>query len=198
MALVRSIFEHVSVIWRPCSDNLLDKFEKIQRRAVKWILNEQDFHYSDFEYYRKLKDINLMPLKSKFQLNDLILFHKIFYQISIVSFPHYIKLADIDDIENDRLRPNIRPPNYLGAPVQSNLKEMRAEAKVDHLSVKLSIDFKVKVFENSFFVRAAMLWNRLPMSLRNNNCPVGFKTDLTNHLWSTTDQSSSLDWDTAE
>ena len=44
---VRSIFEHLSVIWSPCSPNSVARLEKIQRRGVKWILGELGFHYND-------------------------------------------------------------------------------------------------------------------------------------------------------
>ena len=187
LSLVRSIFEHLSVIWRPCSDAPLSKLERIQRRAVKWILSEQDFHYSDYEYLRKLKDLDLLPLVYKFRLNDLILYHKIYYDLCPVNFPHYVQLTDNNDISNNRLRSTIKPPDYLGAPVQSNLEGLRAEAKPDHLSVKLGIEAQVQVFQQSFFVRTSILWNRLPLSLRVIACPNSFKAKLTDHLWSTTD-----------
>ena len=48
LSLVRSIFDHTCIVWRPCSENLLGKFEKIQKRAVKWVLSEQDHHYGDY------------------------------------------------------------------------------------------------------------------------------------------------------
>ena len=99
-----------------------------------------------------------------------------------------INLTDNNDISNNnRLRTTIKPPDYLGAPVQSNLEGLRAEAKIDHLSVILTIEVGVQVFQKSFFVRTSMLWNRLPLALRVIACPNSFKTGLTNHLWSTTD-----------
>ena len=66
LALVRSIFEHCSVIWRPTTVQLNNKVESIQRRAVKWILGEQDHHYNDYEYLKRLNDLDLMPMKFKF------------------------------------------------------------------------------------------------------------------------------------
>ena len=47
LTLVRSQFEHCSVIWRPLTQNKLDKFESIQKNAIKWILNEEFVGYSD-------------------------------------------------------------------------------------------------------------------------------------------------------
>ena len=45
---MRSIFDYACIVWRPCSENLLGKFQKIQNRAVKWVLSEQD-HLNSFK-----------------------------------------------------------------------------------------------------------------------------------------------------
>ena len=34
LSLVRSIFDHACIVWRPCSENLLGKFEKIQNELL--------------------------------------------------------------------------------------------------------------------------------------------------------------------
>ena len=38
---VRSQFDHCPIIWRPTSKSLLDKLESIQKRSIKWVLDEQ-------------------------------------------------------------------------------------------------------------------------------------------------------------
>ena len=55
LSIVRSIFEHCSVIWRPVSSNNIDKFEAVQKNAIKWICNELYVRYSSQEYTQKLK-----------------------------------------------------------------------------------------------------------------------------------------------
>ena len=60
LALVRSIFEHCSTVWRPTTITSNDKVERIQRRAVKWILGEHDHHYNDIEYLSRLRDLDLL------------------------------------------------------------------------------------------------------------------------------------------
>ena len=79
LALVRSLFEHCSIVWRPTTVILTEKVESIQRRAVKWILEEQDHHYNDFEYLCRLKDLDLMPMEFKFKFTDLVTFHNLYY-----------------------------------------------------------------------------------------------------------------------
>ena len=95
---MRSIFDHACIVWRPCSENLLRKFEKIQKRAVKWVLSEQDHHYGDYEYFRRLQDLDLLPIEFRLILSDLIFFHQIFYQLSTVTFPDYLEMVDITDL----------------------------------------------------------------------------------------------------
>ena len=126
LSLVRSIFDHACIVWRPCSENLLGKFEKIQKRAVKWVLSEQDHHYGDYEYFRRLQDLDLLPIEFRFILSDLIFFHQIFYQLSTVTFPDYLEMVDITDLNDTRLRKTVAPPKYLGAKIESNLGELRA------------------------------------------------------------------------
>ena len=40
LALVRSQFEHCSPIWRPCGNNMINKFENFKKKCIKWILSE--------------------------------------------------------------------------------------------------------------------------------------------------------------
>ena len=73
ISLVRSIFEHGSSVWKPCGISLEAKMEKIQKRAVKWILGEQFSHYSQTDYNNKLKQLDLMPLNMEMKFTDLLL-----------------------------------------------------------------------------------------------------------------------------
>ena len=56
VAIVCSLFEHCVQIWRPTSDSGILKLEKIQKRAVKWILSEVQHSYNDVEYLARLKN----------------------------------------------------------------------------------------------------------------------------------------------
>ena len=86
LALVRSQFEHCSPVWtmeghwRPCSSTLMNKFEVFQKKCLKWILSEQELSYSNEDYIRKCKQVNILPLFCRFNLNDMNLFHKIVYK----------------------------------------------------------------------------------------------------------------------
>ena len=60
LTLVRSIFEHCSIIWHPISSNQTYNFEAVQKRAIKWIDGRMYDHYSDHQYLEKLKDLNIL------------------------------------------------------------------------------------------------------------------------------------------
>lgn len=72
LTLVRSQFENCSIVWRPTTKSLSDKLESLQKRAIKWILSEEDHSYSPEQYIKKCKEVDILPLSSKFDLNDLI------------------------------------------------------------------------------------------------------------------------------
>ena len=78
LTLVRSLFEHCVTVWRPTETANIDKFERLQKNAVKWILNEEHASYSTVDiYYRKCNELNILPMNMRFDLSDLVLFHKI-------------------------------------------------------------------------------------------------------------------------
>ena len=65
-ALVRSNIEYCSVVWSPYTKRNIEKVEKVQRRATKFILKTED------NYETRLKKLNLMSLKNRRFLADVI------------------------------------------------------------------------------------------------------------------------------
>ena len=51
LTLVRSIFEHCPVVWRPSSSTVISKLESLQKRALKWIRDDVSVSYSIEELY---------------------------------------------------------------------------------------------------------------------------------------------------
>ena len=78
LIMVRSQFEHYSIIWCPVTASGLDKFEAVQKNAIKWILNEEFTSYSDYDtYLQKCMEVNILPISKHFDLTDLCYFHKV-------------------------------------------------------------------------------------------------------------------------
>ena len=87
LTLVRSNFEHCSTIWRPVTVVDIRKFEALQKRAIKWINFEEVDSYSDEIYAIRCRQVDILPLQLHFELNDLIFFYKIIYELIPVSLP---------------------------------------------------------------------------------------------------------------
>ena len=161
LTLIRSQFEHCSQIWRPCFETMILKFERFQKKCIKWILSEEELSYSQVEVYiRKCKQVNILPLRQRFILNDLIFLHKIVNELIPVQLPYYLKWFD----GTSRLR----------------------STHLDHLSLVSSITpcrNSFKTLEKSFFYRAHSLWNCIPLEVREIGSPSLFRSRLESHLW---------------
>ena len=61
------------------------------------------------------------------------------------------------------------------------------------VSFKITIDIRINVFKESFFVRAAKQWNKLPFIIRRIACSNGFKASLMSHFWLKCDIADSAE-----
>ena len=52
----------------------LDLFDKLQKRAVKWLMKERLLSYSDVVYIQKQNELGKLPVKYGFLFSDLVLF----------------------------------------------------------------------------------------------------------------------------
>ena len=50
ISLVRSQFEHCSTIWRPTTESEISAFDKLQKKAIKWMHGEPYRHYDNETY----------------------------------------------------------------------------------------------------------------------------------------------------
>ena len=165
LALVRSIFEHCSPVWAPYTQGSIDAIDVIQRRAVKWIHKEPYVSYSDNEFLVKQKSLDLLPMKSKFILNDLVLFHKIVYEAVNICMPDYIVKMTAS---------SLRRTTRQNECVANNSDTLRYECTVMP---------KIDAFKHSFFIRTYKIWNSLPLSIREVVDSDNFVSSLKNQLW---------------
>ena len=157
LTLVRSQFEHCSVIWRPVTKTLINKFESLQKRAIKWILREEYMSYSSEMYILKCKQLNIMPIIDRFDFLDLIFFFKVVKGLVPVELPPYLTLYQ----GNTRLR-------------NSHLD------KLCYIS-SLSPRSATNAFAKSFFFRTHTKWNHIPLVIRETESITEFKSQLTVH-----------------
>ena len=128
---------------------------------MKWILSEEHLSYQSYDLYiKKCKELNLLPMSLKFDLNDLVLFHKIINGLIPVSLPDYLKLFD----GHTRLR----------------------STHLDNLSYVSDLvprGNSTNLLNKSFFFRTHSLWNALPLEIRKIENSSIFKSNVTKNLW---------------
>ena len=160
LSLVRSNFEHGSIIWRPVTETAISEFEQLQKKALKWILKEENLRYDEEIYLTKCYQVQLSPMKRFFDINDLSYFHKIVYGQTPINLPEYIQ-------------------PYNG---QSRLRQ----ANLDHLCYvctynSSSFPSSRSPFYKSFFYRIVHTWNSIPLSIRKIINVQSFKRDVISH-----------------
>ena len=168
LSLVRSQFENCSIIWRPSTLTMQNKLESLQKRAIKWIFCEENRSYSSEEYLRKCKSINILPLALKFDLNDLVFLHKVLTGCVPITLPHYLSYYN----GNSRLR-------------STHLDSLCLVSSIMPRS-GLATTRTTNPFSKSFFYRSHLLWNSLPLELREILSTVTFKSKISEHLWKST------------
>ena len=80
---------------------------------------------------------------------------------------------------------HFRNPNTAGGQerISSDIDESNIITPNDHLQYKSVLAPKVDVCKYSFFYRVHKEWNSLPLSLRETQDTLAFKTLLREHLW---------------
>ena len=157
ITLVRSLFEHGGEVWGPNPVILIakNKFEPLQKRAVKWILGEMNKKYNDQEYHKKLYKLDL-TMHNFFLVKKLKLFRSIIYGISSIAMPDYvIPKQDSRTIDN-----------RLNFAISSDIKQPI-----------------IMTFGSSYFPSCIELWNALPYNIKNLNNSNEFLVELKNHIW---------------
>ena len=165
-SLVRSTFESCSVIWRPTNVKLMRKVEGIQKRSLKWVLGEENISYScQSVYFKKCKDVNVLPMCYRFEFIDIILFYKILHGLVQISFPPYLHFYS----NQSRLRFCHLDSHSLVCDIIPN--------------TITSQDRTTNAFANSFFYRTHLLWNKLPINIRSIHSFFEFKASLKEYFW---------------
>ena len=165
LALVRSNFEHCSNVWRPVNAVDTCKFESLQKQAIKWVNGEDARSYSDELYALRCKQADILPLQQHFDLNDLLFFHKIVYNIIPVSLPNYIS-----------------PYNGVSRLRESHLDHMSFVMNDNTVIPLQKVHCNSKFFK-SYFFRTLHIWNKLPLNIREISSHVKFKLKVKNFLW---------------
>ena len=140
---------------------MLDKFENFQKRCVKWILSEEFISYkTTTTYIKRCRQVNILPLKNRFELNDLIFFHKVIYKLIPTDLPSYLSFF-------------------------SGVSRLRS-CHLDSLSLVSTVQPKNvsdASLNKSCFYRTYSLWNTLPFEIREIRGPSAFKNEVIKYFW---------------
>ena len=150
IALVRSKLEYASSVWDPHTRENIDRLEKVQRQAARFIQKD----YSSREpgcVTRMLNELKLPTLESRRKNQRLQLLNKI----------------------NDNLVPSL-PPGHFLTPADKTKRQIKPrtlgdfidENILDRLIIRNSRGFKIppvrtEQYRHSFFIRTPQQWNHL-------------------------------------
>ena len=135
-------------------------------QAIKLILKDFPVSYSSNKllYFTHCKQLNILPIQLRFDYHDLKFLHIVVHNFSCIKLPAYLRLFD----GSSRLR----------------------STRLDHFSLVSDIkpngikSFSSKRgFAHTFFYRAHLSWNRLPLTIREIIRPSAFKSMLIKYIW---------------
>ena len=92
LGLVRPLLEYASQAWDPCTDNLSNEIEEIQRRAVRFVTSDYQ-NYELGSVTKLLKDLGWKSLKSRREVDRLCLLKKGLDNNAILSLDELSKPA---------------------------------------------------------------------------------------------------------
>ena len=120
---------------------------------------------------KKCKEVNILPLRYRFDLNDFMCFHKIVYNTIGIQIPDYIK-------------------QYSG---ESRLRSSRLDS-LSYISTLDPINTSTRSpLYKSFFFRSIHLWNSLPFNTRNCTNQITFNKYVKEFLWGKVNQNFIFD-----
>ena len=169
LAMVRSIFEHCPTVWRPSSNTVINRLECIQKRAIKWINADysNSYTFNNLLYYTHCKQLDILPIRYRFDYHDLKLFHLIVHNISCIKLPSYLRFFE----GQSRLR-------FTHLDRLSLISDVVPASRVYNFNSNAK-----RGLTNSYFYRSHIKWNQLPYSLRAITKPGEFKSRLIKYIW---------------
>lgn len=164
LALVRSRLEYGCVIWDPYLKGDIDKLEKIQRSAARYI--KRDYRSRQEGCVTEmLKDLGLPSLEERRRQLRLTLLYKVVGgRVPAINTEHYLK--------TQRPKRTVRAKQYEDVV----LKNIVENSVCNNTKCLKPIPAKTENFRNSFFVRSVYDWNELSDNIVTCDTIETFKT----------------------
>ena len=146
-SLVRSKLEYCCTVWDPYKVSHINSIEQVQRAFTKRIK-----HMKDFDYWQRLKILNIMSLQRRREKLTILFIWKLKHNL----VPNVVDLCFSKNTRNKE-QAILKPmPTCRGKPLT--------------------------VYENSFVVKGAKLWNKLPGKLTQISSLSVFRNKLDKYL----------------
>ena len=91
-SLVHPQFEYASAIWSPYTKENINKIEKVQRKAGKWVSNDYS-SYSSVTYM--LSNLGWRSLEKRCTDTRLAMFYKVVYGLVVIPLPSYFEHHEV-------------------------------------------------------------------------------------------------------
>ena len=166
ISLLRSTMEYGATIWNPYLKGDIDKLERIQNRATRFI--KKDYHNRSPGTITKMKqDLELDTLEERRESLRLILMYKVVEGL-VPSLPpsQFVKF--------ERPKRQIKPKTFKDHHT-TNIIDKRVCNNSRGLVIPPS---RTPQYQHSFFVHTCISWNHLPDSAVRADSVEGFKTAL--------------------
>ena len=149
--IVRPQLEYASAIWDPNTKDEINKIDKIQKRAARWVFQDYSSYTSVSLLQAKLKWTTLAERR----LNSrLVIFYKTVHNLIAIPIPPYIQIPTRTTRHNQT---TTEAPKYRQLTTNTNQ------------------------YKYSFFPRTITDWNSLPPSLCATSSVQAFKDGLARH-----------------
>ena len=90
--LVREQVEYASVVWSPYTKDNINKIEKVQKRAARWVANDYSTYSSVMDM---LSNLGWRSLENRRTDTRLAMFYKIVYGLVAIPLPSYFEHPEV-------------------------------------------------------------------------------------------------------
>ena len=170
ISLIRSTLEYSSVIWDPFLQKDIDKLEKVQRQAARFISGD---YISDDHgcVTQMLSDLHLPQLRDRRKANRLAFFFKVVEGLVPALQIH-------DYLTPDRGKRQFKTRQFKDC-VTHNIIDSQTTNNCRCFKI---VQCKTELFRNSFFPKTIIYWNHLEDCVVRAETVNGFRTNYHSQL----------------
>ena len=166
ISLVRSVLDYGSIIWDPYLSRDIEKLEKVQRQAARFITG--DYHSREEGSVTKmLETLELETLERRRSSCRLVFLFKVVEELVPAINPE-------EFLKHQKPKRQIKPKQCTGYK-SSNLVEKHSVNNDRAFTIE---QCKREQLKNSFFVKTIIEWNHLETAVEHAETVEGFKTLL--------------------